>query len=345
MLFSDLDKKQSPSNQTISIALCTFNGDKYLLEQLNSILSQTRLPDELIVCDDLSSDKTVEILQSFRSNAPFLVKIFVNESNLGSTKNFEKAISICSGDLIALSDQDDIWSSKKLEVIENHFAHNPTTGMLFTDAEIIDDLSNDLGHTLWNRIGFTEKMQRNFESFSSHDMLNLFLRRHIVTGATVCFKSNLRVSFLPIPKHWVHDAWITVILALNNVQIKLLNMPLIYYRQHQSQQIGARKQNFVMKSFMSIFHGSLIVEYEKDYENLLVFQKTAITITASHDELINEVVDFSRTRVFLINSGLVNAFKIMVMELIKGRYYKYGNGFKSLMKDITTVLGRQRIKD
>lgn len=96
-----------------SVALCTYNGEKYIKEQLDSILNQTKKVDEIIVCDDCSSDKTVEILNHYSSTNPGLFKIYINEQNLRSVKNFEKAITLCTGDIIFLSDQDDFWVNEK----------------------------------------------------------------------------------------------------------------------------------------------------------------------------------------------------------------------------------------
>src|SRR5882762_9087557 len=98
----------------ISIAMCTYNGARYLREQLDSIAAQTRPPSELIVCDDNSLDETREIVAGFAASAPFPVRLGVNEQNLGSIRNFERAIKLCEGDLIALSDQDDVWLPEKL---------------------------------------------------------------------------------------------------------------------------------------------------------------------------------------------------------------------------------------
>src|SRR5690606_8953402 len=81
----------------ISVAMCTYNGEKYLAEQLESILRQDHPVDELVVCDDGSSDRTIAILNEFAQKAPFVVGIHVNEKNLGSTKNFEKALTLCQG--------------------------------------------------------------------------------------------------------------------------------------------------------------------------------------------------------------------------------------------------------
>jgi glycosyltransferase involved in cell wall biosynthesis len=103
--------------QRLSVALCTYNGTQYLQEQLDSIAAQTKLPDELVICDDRSSDNTVEIIKLFSSKVSFPVHLHINEINLRTIKNFEKAISLCTGDIIVLSDQDDVWKPCKTERI------------------------------------------------------------------------------------------------------------------------------------------------------------------------------------------------------------------------------------
>jgi len=106
------------SKQFLSVAMCTYNGEQYLQEQLDSIIAQTRLPNEVVVCDDGSTDATLQILDEFQETAPFPVRIYRNGTRLGPTKNFEKAIKLCSGNVIALSDQDDVWMPHKLERLE-----------------------------------------------------------------------------------------------------------------------------------------------------------------------------------------------------------------------------------
>ena len=87
------------NRQRISVAMCTYNGARFLPEQLESITMQTRLPDELVICDDQSTDESAEIIKAFLPHAPFAVRLEVNESNRGSTKNFEKAIGLCQGEI------------------------------------------------------------------------------------------------------------------------------------------------------------------------------------------------------------------------------------------------------
>src|SRR4051812_33755133 len=124
---------------TISVALCTYNGAKYLPAQLASLVQQTHLPIELIVCDDSSTDATPQILKEFAAISPFSVRLQFNEANLGSTKNFEKAIGLCTGAVIATCDQDDVWLPQKLERIAAVFDKEPDVGLAFSDAILVDD--------------------------------------------------------------------------------------------------------------------------------------------------------------------------------------------------------------
>src|ERR1700721_581226 len=109
----------------LSIALCTYNGERFLPEQLRSIGEQSRLPDELVGCDDASTDRTLGIIEDFARQAPFPVRIEVNAANSGSTPNFAKAIGMCKGDSIVLADQDDVWVPSKLAALETALTFNP----------------------------------------------------------------------------------------------------------------------------------------------------------------------------------------------------------------------------
>jgi hypothetical protein len=228
----------SPSEQNrISVALCTYNGERFLPQQLASIARQTRLPDELIVCDDRSADRTVSILREFAATAPYPVRIYENEHNLGSAANFERAIRLCGGNLIALSDQDDIWYPIRLQRSEQEFTIHPQAGLIFSDADIINERNELTGPTMWQRLGFAGKRAR--------DLLGgeyLVLAKHrFVTGATVVFRASLRDRCLPIGEGWIHDEWIALITAAF-FELRPIDQPLIQYRIHGSQQVGLQNK-------------------------------------------------------------------------------------------------------
>ena len=118
--------------------MTTCNGALYLRDQLDSFKNQVRLPDELIVCDDGSTDETLTILKEFKHTAPFDMTVIQNENNIGYTKNFEQAMLNCSGDLIFFSDQDDVWFSSKIVVVAKTFQDNPDILLVIHDGDLVD---------------------------------------------------------------------------------------------------------------------------------------------------------------------------------------------------------------
>jgi glycosyltransferase involved in cell wall biosynthesis len=222
----------------LSIAMCTHNGAAYLHEQLESLAAQTHLPDELIICDDRSSDGlTLKIIDEFARRAAFPVRFFVNEKNLGSKKNFEKAIRLCSEEVICLCDQDDFWLPNKLSRIEQAFISSPDAGLVFSDAEVVDEELQPMGASLWELGGFGPEKQ---ESFRREGAFHSLLRGNVVTGTTMAFRSRFRDVVLSIPETAVlqHDGWIALTVSAVS-DFVLIEEPLIKYRQHATQQIGA----------------------------------------------------------------------------------------------------------
>src|SRR5437879_647993 len=149
--------------QRISVAMCTYNGARFLPEQLGSIAAQTRLPDELVICDDRSTDESVEIIRAFLDHAPFASRLEINDSNLGSTENFDKAIGLCQGEIIALADQDDVWRPEKLSCLADVLDRDGRIGAVFSDADLIDQESRPLARTLWGSFLFNSSEQEKLE--------------------------------------------------------------------------------------------------------------------------------------------------------------------------------------
>jgi glycosyltransferase involved in cell wall biosynthesis len=228
----------------ISVAMCTYNGERFLHEQLGSIASQTLLPSELLVCDDGSTDATAAIVAEFAQSAPFSVRFVQNLNNLGSTRNFEQAISLCRGEYIALSDQDDWWSPEKLEISVNTL-RNSDAGGLFSDALLMNDASKPTGGRLWRAVRFDNT--REILHFSERDSATAtLLRGNVVTGATVVLRASLRELMLPFPKEWVHDGWMAWMLVLHARMIAL-GKPLIRYRVHSTQQVSIPARSLMAK--------------------------------------------------------------------------------------------------
>lgn len=217
----------------VSIAMCTYNGEKYLRGQLDSIIDQTYMNLEIIVVDDGSKDGTMDILNKYASNDS-RIKIFQNEKNLGFVQNFSKAISLCNGDFIALADQDDIWKNNKIEVFINEIGENT---LIYSDAELIDEDGAILDKCLiWPN--------RNLVSGACN---KAFFFYNCVSGNTLMFKRDLLTSILPIPAVSFHDIWIAYV-ASSLGTITYTDEPMTYYRRHQEQVTKTKPKNY--KNFL-----------------------------------------------------------------------------------------------
>lgn len=221
------------SGPSVSVALCTYNGAAFLDTQLRSIRAQTRPPAEIVVSDDGSADTTVAVAETALAGFPD-ARILRNEVALGVVRNFEQAVTATHGDLIALSDQDDVWMPDKLERMAARFADDPSLLFLHTDARLIDGVGRPAGTTLFESL---EVSRADRDGIHAGDAFRIYLRRNLATGATVVFRRELLDMALPFPEEWVHDEWLAIIAAALS-GVDLLEDPLTDYRRHGSNQIG-----------------------------------------------------------------------------------------------------------
>jgi glycosyltransferase involved in cell wall biosynthesis len=328
----------------ISVALCTYNGAKFLPAQLASLASQTRLPDELVITDDLSTDDTRRIIENFAAVAPFAVRFFQNEKNLGSTKNFERAISFCDGDFIFLCDQDDVWLPEKIADLSAVLESGEEIGFVFSDAELVDENLNPLKAKLWDYV-FSPAERK---AAQSGKWLEVLLRRNVVTGATMAFRACFRQSFTPIPTHLpmlIHDGWIALVIAAQ-AEARFLPKPTIKYRQHRNQQLGVvwRGDGSRGDSRYSFADDILQLEREVARLSILLDELNSRPVFAAHRDLIKIALanrkKFLEERIkhFKARCGLPkNRIKRLLpiwRELQTGRYHRFSKGFLSGAKDL-----------
>ena len=320
------------NNNKLSIAMCTYNGARYLSEQLESIALQSSLPQELVICDDGSTDGSIDIIKAFARNAPFKVFLNISSQHLGSTKNFERAIDTCSGEIIALSDQDDFWNPEKLRLIQSEFCKSSRIGLVFTDAEIVDDGLNSLGYRLWESVGFDKAKQSQAIKGS---LFRVLLRRNYVTGATLAFRSHFKKGILPIPEIFVHDAWIAIILSFLT-DTAIIPEPLIRYRQHAGNQIGAIKIEFG-KRFRECLRSDKFTYLNEADKYILVFKRfLEINNAANETSIITGLkakINHLQSRAKIrIQPGL--RFSLVVKELVNLRYHYFSDGWLSFGRDL-----------
>lgn len=218
----------------VSVALCTYNGERYLPSQLESILTQTRLPDEIVIADDGSTDRTPAILEDFAAGSRVPVRLLPGGARRGVAANFERAATATSGDLIVLSDQDDVWHPRRVEIAVESFVRDPELVLLHGDAVLVDEGGEPLGSTLFDALRVRPAERRAVEEGHAFDV---YLRRNLVTGATAVIKRRLLDVSRPFPPGWVHDEWLALVASVTG-NVAMLPDPVIDYRQHQSNEIG-----------------------------------------------------------------------------------------------------------
>lgn len=247
--------------EKVDILLATYNGEKYLVEQLESILSQTYSDFRLLISDDCSTDGTRKILEEYK-NKDDRIQLFFQGKNLGVIKNFEYLLKKVENDYYMLSDQDDIWKNNKIEKsIEK--LKNSESDLVYSDLEVVDEKLNVTYESYWKLKGIYKKIKKynNFEAL----YLNNF-----ITGCTILSKKEYIKDILPLPntsKFVLHDYWISLILSQKG-KISYIEEPLIKYRQHKNNKIGSKKQSDSLRSIDEI--RELFIKVKKEHFTVFI---------------------------------------------------------------------------
>ncbi len=322
------DASAEPGRSNISVALCTCNGERYLPEQLQSILSQTRLPDEVIVGDDGSTDGTLALLDGFAEQAPFPVTVLGGEGRLGSTRNFERVLRRCRCAFIALCDQDDVWTPKHLEQLASQLELHPEVSLVFSNAHLMDANGALLPCTLWQSFGFSDERQR---ALASGDY-RLLVRERFVTGATAMLRQAALEHALPIPPVWIHDAWLACILSFHG-DLLALDEPLLHYRVHARQQVGTGVSLWKRDTTRQAdAHWERIYTERRQLEMLLDFlAEHPPSVRTELLEPYKHRADFLRVRSQLANQRLARVIPILRNWI---EYRQQAGGLPSIVKDL-----------
>ena len=315
----------------ISIALCTYNGARFLPDLLHSLSKQTLAPDELIICDDASSDSTVSCIENSLPYQSLPGKVIENKTRIGVLNNYSKAISMCTGDYIALCDQDDIWIPNKLELkmqrmkdAESAFGTKMPL-LVHSDLSVIDLSGKVISKSFFRN----RKLKHNFE-----DPLKVLLAQNFVTGCTILINRPLAELALPIPENAVQHDWWLALFAAAKGKIIFEPSPTVFYRLHDKNVIGPKgfytwenitrvvklkdleqklgnivKQNDIFKERLTYFSDqSQLVELLEDY------------LRALHRGGVAAVIKSLKYGVKMI--GLIR-HTLFIMLLLKGDYTKY----------------------
>ncbi len=321
---------------TISIAMCTYNGSKYLAEQLDSIFRQTRQPDEIVICDDCSKDDTVELAKTLLNNWGGKYSLVQNKKNLGFVKNFEKAIGLCHGDIIFLSDQDDVWDVRKIDIMIQTFEKHPEAAMIFHDSELVDQNLNLLYPSFWkNTLDF------DYQLFFKHDYKKLYAG-NIVQGSASAIKKCVYQKAVPFPLDAFHDEWLALV-ALTIGEIVPVPQTLMKYRQGNNELGG-------MPRFSHTIINDLVRKMGKKYnEDINKYQRQLNALSSFIDcyEITNknypidliDYYDFLKNRIVSITSKKIK--QVFLFKQYKKYYYNYKQCY---LKDVFEILFRKKEK-
>ena len=256
--------------ELVSIALCTYNGVKFLPLQLDSILQQTYKNLELIIVDDNSSDDTAKLLKSV-ADKDTRIKLFFNETNMGFNANFEKAIGLCSGEFIAIADQDDIWELNKIDLLKKHIGEH---WLIFSNSQFIDES----GQPIEGQI-----LSDNF-SMVGRDYRSLLLS-NFVTGHTVLFSRAFLNYLFPIPRTGYYDWWMGFV-ALYHHQLTCLNQKLTLHRIHGDSVMYRGKETDILSSRNE--------RYTEILDNLSIIQNYKNLKAEDHSSIVSLYEKFAK---------------------------------------------------
>jgi glycosyltransferase involved in cell wall biosynthesis len=323
----------------VSVVLCAHNGEKFVAQQIESILNQSISPDELIISDDCSSDSTVDIVNDFARKHPATVRFFQGEKNLGFIKNFEKAISLAEGEVIFLSDQDDVWFDQKIEYMLQPFIDHKDVGLVYSDAVLTNSELEPTEHTLFDR-----RKSLVVDKARSASML---IKGVGINGCTMAFRSTLKELVFPIGKGWGHDHWIAFI-AHAITAVTPVEKPLMYYRRHGD---SAGNDPFLEGGRVKVWKTGINTvspdEYDKD---LCRWQAMFQRLNEIKEKRSVTWVDYTNLGVFLRESerrtelarlrrrmkekGRLNRLPDVFHIFSSGYYHQYLHGMQSLAKDL-----------
>ena len=314
----------------ISVALCTYNGEKFISEQLESILNQTVGVDEIIICDDKSTDKTVSICEEILSKSGMDYKVSVNECSLGVSGNFLKALKMTTGDYIFTCDQDDVWHKDKVEIFISEV--NKSNKLLyFSNGDLVNSKNESLNKTLWESINLSF-----FEMEQKESLLETIFKRPIVTGAAMCVSKKLIDKVDSIPENWLHDEWFSIIASVEK-SILPINRSTFNYRQHGNNVVGATKKSF-SEGVSSWLDGFNIVSKFRGYKKSRATDILNMAQNTEFEGLAQKYYDFWNT---LYEFQNICAFKQIVKStkfLFKGEYNKFYTGYRGYLRDVLAAI-------
>ena len=317
---------------TTSVAMTTYNGGAYLREQLDSLAVQSLPPGELVVCDDGSSDDTLEILEEFRARVAFPVEIRRNEQRLGYAGNFAKAIGLCKGDVVFPCDQDDVWKEARIRRHMDVYEAEPDVGMVYNNAGFIDGETRPLPGALFD-LNFA-RYPRLAQTFESDRAFTILTPNWKIYGSMTSFRRKYWEFIAPLPEGLGHDDWVAICLSLLS-RLRLIHDHLNDYRKHQSQVTkGSDDPSASVRIFTRLME-QRAAELVRIKERLAKLEASGAPLRfPQHQAYLGELISHLWRRCSMPDSRLRRAPSILA-ELLLGNYARFNDNWRdALSQDV-----------
>lgn len=322
---------------TVSVALCTYDGERFLAVQLDSLLAQTRLPQQIVVFDDVSQDGTWTILEAFAARARGMgleVVLQRQAANVGYVRNFEAALAECTGEIVFLCDQDDVWHADKIACMAARFEAEPELTMLHTDARLVDAEGRDMGI---GALQAFEVSRSELEAMHAGKAFDVLINRNIATGATMAVRRRVIRTASQVPDGWIHDEWLALVASLVG-RADTFERVLIDYRQHGGNQVGAKRRTWRERVGGGITRGMYMRGIIERTRALLDRTEGAnkLAMTDSQRRQVAMRLAHAQARLAL-PEAFIPRLRLVAREAVTGRYWRYSSGWRSVFSDLARL--------
>lgn len=324
----------------ISVALATYNGERFIREQLSSIMAQEPPADEIVIADDGSGDATLRLIGEARVGADAATDFrVVGGDHVGLRLNVERALEACTGEVIVLADQDDVWMPGKLGAVREAFS-DPGLALWFSDAELVDEDGQPLGHRLWDWVVLPPSERAKLNDGGG---LRRLLHGQTVTGATMAFRASIRSVALPLPVEldgadhlYLHDGWIAVMSALLG-GVACDEHPYTHYRRHEAQVTWRRDESDSRRRRGMVADGDALTD-ERDRVHLVWerLRQTGATDRCRPGDVVTlvELTELMDVRCLPRSVAKIAA---VWRQLRTGRYSRYARGWRTALADVVML--------
>lgn len=333
-----MSDETAADTSTVSVAMCTYNGEPHVETQVKSVLDQTRQPDELVVCDDGSDDRTREIVREVAGESEIDLNLVQNDENLGVTANFDQAIDLTTGDYIFLSDQDDRWYRSRVKTMLQEL-QKPDVGLVYCDANMTGPDLEEGDETIFEVLSrYDLHRERSVEEI----VKPLAIRMH---GCTMAFRAGLKPLILPIPPSAMHDYWV-YFMANAVSRAKPVNEPLMDYRRHTDAKtgghapVGLNRWIGGLKNISPETYTERRRRWEEATARLKAVSKDDFSFEVDEDALRKHreasvgASDFAEFREDIIRRSRPARILPAIKRASAGDYHRYHLGIKGLAADL-----------